>query len=99
MGTGPVVSLAAAAKAADWLAGQFQTVIVTAGSLGLAAASQGVASFALTADKVQAVSSHGAGDAFIGALCARLVRKATVREACQAASHAAALHVSTARQG
>ena len=94
MGTDPVVSLEAAAEAAEWLAAQFQTVIVTAGSLGLAAASQGVAAFVLPAEKVEAVSSHGAGDAFIGTLCAGLVQNATLRDACEAASHAAALHVS-----
>ena len=94
MGTGPVVSLDTAAEAAKQLAGQFQTVIVTAGSLGLAAASQGVAAFVLPAEKVKAVSSHGAGDAFIGTLCAALVQNATLRAACDAASHAAALHVS-----
>jgi ribokinase len=95
MGAGEVHSLTAAAGAAERLAEQFQTVIVTAGRLGLAAASRGGERFALPAEKVQAVSSHGAGDAFIGALAARLVRSATLREASKAASHAAALHVST----
>ena len=94
MGTDPVVSLDRAAVAAEQLVGQFQAVIVTAGSLGLAAASQGVAAFVLPAEKVKAVSSHGAGDAFIGTLCAALVQNATLRAACEAASHAAALHVS-----
>jgi ribokinase len=95
MGTAPVVSLATASEAAHRLAETFDTVIVTAGSLGLAAVSRGGAAFLLEAEKVQAVSSHGAGDAFIGALSAGLVRGASLREACEAASHAAALHVST----
>lgn len=95
MGAGAVGSLETAEKAAARLAAQFQTVIVTAGSLGLAAASRGGEAFSLPAEKVEAVSSHGAGDAFIGALCAGLVRGATLRGACEAASHAAARHVST----
>jgi ribokinase len=45
------------------------------------------------------VSSHGAGDAFIGALCAALVKAAPLREACQVASQAAARHVSTPDAG
>jgi ribokinase len=95
MGAGDVASLIAAAGAAERLATQYQTVIVTAGSLGLAAAARRGESFALPAEKVEAVSSHGAGDAFIGALCAGLVRGVTLRAACEAASQAAARHVST----
>jgi ribokinase len=95
MGTAPVVNLATASEAAHRLAETFDTVIVTAGRLGLTAVSRGGVACLVEAERVQAVSSHGAGDAFIGALSAGLVRRATQREACEAASHAAALHVST----
>lgn len=95
MGTGPVSSLHSAADAAQRLADRFAAVIVTAGSMGLAAVGPDGEAFALPAEKVQAVSSHGAGDAFIGALAAALVKGAPLRTACQSASQAAARHVST----
>jgi ribokinase len=92
MGAGPVVSLAAAATAAAQLASRFGAVIVTAGSLGLAAQSAEGA-FTLPARKVAVVSSHGAGDCFVGALAAALVKGDSFRDACAAASEAAARHV------
>lgn len=94
MGAGPVSSLTSAAAAARRLSGRFGTVIVTAGSKGLAAVTAQAEVVELPAEKVQAVSSHGAGDAFIGALGAALVRGVPLREALQQASHAAAVHVS-----
>jgi ribokinase len=95
MGADPVSCLDSAADAAKHLADRFKAVIVTAGSKGLAAVTPQGEAFVLPAEKVQAVSSHGAGDAFIGALCAALVRGLPLREASQAASHSAAIHVST----
>lgn len=97
MGSDPVSSLASAETAAKWLAEQFKTVIVTAGSKGLAAVTSGETVFSLPAEVVRVVSSHGAGDAFIGTLCAAFRRDLTLREACKDASHAAALHVSAVR--
>jgi ribokinase len=95
MGADPVCCLHSAADAAKRLADRFEAVIVTAGSKGLAAVTSDDEAFALPAEKVQAISSHGAGDAFIGALCAALAEGAPLRAACEAASRAAALHVST----
>lgn len=95
MGANPICCLQSAANAAKWLANRFEAVIVTAGSKGLAAVSPDSEAFLLPAEKVQAVSSHGAGDAFIGALCAALVQGGSLPAAARAASHAAALHVST----
>ncbi len=95
MGADPVCCLHSAADAARRLADQFEAVIVTAGSKGLAAVTPDDEAFSLPAEKVQAVSSHGAGDAFIGTLCAALGSGQTLHDACQAASHAAAIHVST----
>ncbi len=92
MGAGPVTSLPDAARAAAALAARFDTVIVTAGALGLAAQAKD-ATFALPAETVQVVSSHGAGDAFIGALAAALVTGAGLDTACRAASQVAARHV------
>lgn len=94
MGADPVCCLHSAADAAKGLAARFEAVIVTAGAKGLAAVGPDDEAFTLPAEKVQMVSSHGAGDAFIGALTAALVQGKTLRDAAKAASHAAALHVS-----
>lgn len=97
MGTPPVTDLDSAAKAAARLSSRFATVIVTAGGRGLATCAKGQA-FALAAEVVDVISTHGAGDAFIGTLCACLSRAMPLRDACARASHAAALHVGTAPQ-
>lgn len=95
MGANTVCCLHSAADAARHLAAKFEAVIVTAGSKGLAAVAPDDSVFTLPAQKVQTLSSHGAGDAFIGALCAALVQGAALTQAAEAASHAAAVHVST----
>ena len=93
MGADPVTTLSAAAAAARLLADRFEAVVVTAGALGLAAWSAEDEQFTIPAEKITVVSSHGAGDAFIGALAAGIVKGATFHAACAAASHAAAEHV------
>lgn len=94
MGAAPVTDLKSAGDAARRLATRFRTVIVTAGSKGLAAVAEGGEPFLLAAEQVKAISSHGAGDAFIGALAAALARERPLYDACRAASQAAARHVS-----
>ena len=94
MGTAPISCLATAAQAAQQLATQFDCVIVTAGALGLAAFGADATTLTLPAEIVTVISSHGAGDAFIGTLAAQLVQGAALPTAAHAASHAAALHVS-----
>ncbi len=70
-------------------------VIVTLGGEGLVAASEdGVVR--LAAPKVEVVSTHGAGDAFTGALAERLARGDGLAEALRFAQGAAALTVATA---
>ncbi|GLS86770.1 ribokinase [Cypionkella aquatica] len=93
MGAGAITSLKSAAAAAKKLADRFESVIVTAGALGLAAWSAEDAHFSMPAEKIKAVNSHGAGDAFIGALAACLVGGFDFKLACAAASRAAAAHV------
>lgn len=93
MGTQPVCCLPSAAEAAKRLADQFETVIVTAGSIGLAAWGANDERLQIPAEKVQVVSSHGAGDAFIGTLAAQLANGRDLELACRAASTAAARHV------
>ena len=70
------------------------TVIVTLGGEGLVAASdEGVTRMA--APGVTVVSTHGAGDAFTGALAARLAQGGDLPEALRFAQGAAALTVAT----
>lgn len=94
MGADLVCCLHSAADAAKGLAARFEAVIVTAGAKGLAAVGPDDEAFTLPAEKVRVVSSHGAGDAFIGALTAALVQGKSLSDAAKAASQAAALHVS-----
>jgi ribokinase len=63
-----VTSLRAATEAAALLSKQAANVVVTAGGLGLAMAGGGNTPYAEAAHPVQLVDTHGAGDAFIGAL-------------------------------
>ncbi len=93
MGTAPVCCLRGAADAAKLLADQFETVIVTAGAKGLAAWGAAEERLQLPAEKVEVVSSHGAGDAFIGTLAAGLAAGKDLEQSCRAASVAAARHV------
>ena len=93
MGAEEVCGLDSAARAARILASRFRTVIVTAGAQGLAVSPAVGDAFEIPAENVIAISSHGAGDAFIGALAAKLAAKADLKSACSAASQAAARHV------
>jgi ribokinase len=93
MGSAPVCCLHGAADAARKLADQFETVIVTAGAEGLAAWGADDVALQIKAEKVQVVSSHGAGDAFIGTLATQLAQGTSLDPACRAASTAAARHV------
>lgn len=86
-------SLGEAEAAAKRLARDFPQVVVTAGGAGLAFAS-GKRSFTVAAEPVKVVSTHGAGDTFVGALAAALAGGETIEAALAAANHAAALLVS-----
>lgn len=93
MGAAEVCCLASACEAAQQLAARFDCVIVTAGSKGLAVWTPDDACLQIAAEKVSVVSSHGAGDAFIGALAATLCQGASIAEASATAAKAAARHV------
>ena len=90
-----VTSLPAATEAAALLSEQVANVVVTAGGLGLAVAERGNTPYAEAAHPVKLVDTHGAGDAFIGALAARWASGVSVAEAVRFANAAAALFVST----
>jgi ribokinase len=89
-----VNDLASACEAAQALALRFPQVIVTAGEHGLALCEQGGTAFSIAAIPVKLVSTHGAGDCFVGVLSQALLAGCSLAEAAEKANHAAAEHVS-----
>ena len=90
-----VTSLSTATKAATILCDQVPAVIVTAGDLGLALTVRSEPPYTEAAHPVSLLDTHGAGDAFVGALSARWASGALLTEAVRFANAAAALFVST----
>ncbi len=84
-----------AAHAATELLALAPCAIVTAGGHGLAAANRDGFALTLPAHPVGVVSTHGAGDAFVGALAARLADGSTLADALGYANAAAALTVAS----
>lgn len=93
MGQVPVHDLAGAEQAAVALSARIATVIVTAGGDGVAWARRGHGSGKQPAHPVKVVSTHGAGDTFIGSLCHLIAEGRDIAEAVAAANIAAARHV------
>lgn len=91
----PVNSAADAGRAAAALLRLAPCAIVTAGGDGLALATCDGLAISLPPHPVAVLSTHGAGDAFIGALAARLALGASLPEALRYANAAAALLIST----
>ena len=89
-----VTDLASAERAAQKLAEQFAQVIVTAGEHGLAVCQSGEPVQSLPAIPVKLISTHGAGDCFVGVLSQALVSGSSLPEAAEKANQAAAEHVS-----
>lgn len=89
-----VADLASATDAAQELSTRFPGVVVTAGGAGVAGIRSGGVPVALEALPVRLVSTHGAGDAFVGALAGSLAAGAPFAESLSAANKAAARHVS-----
>lgn len=94
-GMAVVETLDGAAQAARRLVDLCPVVIVTAGGEGVACCDRTGEAFALPAIPVKLVSTHGAGDEFVGALAAALARGEGMRAAVTAANAASALLVST----
>lgn len=90
----PVDGLAAAERAAAALAGRVPYAVVTVGGAGLALAGRDGVRLLVPAHTVRVVSTHGAGDAFVGALAARLDAGEKLADAVRYANAAAALAVS-----
>lgn len=86
---------AEAMRVAEQLARHFPHVVVTLGGDGLVYAGAEGAPFALPAIPVELVSTHGAGDEFIGVLAAGLAQGQSLGTALAAANVAAARLVAT----
>ena len=95
LGADPVEDLEGASRAAERLLALVPSVIVTAGPSGLAVAERGAETATVPAHKVEVISTHGAGDAFIGALAARLASGSDLLAAAVYANAAAAALVAT----
>ena len=87
-------SLAAAAMFAGLFAERVPAVMVTLGSGGLMLQGRDGGPHHIPSHEVRQVSSHGAGDLFIGALAAEMARGETLHNAARFANAAAALFVS-----
>ncbi len=96
-GTGEVETLEQASDAAGILSARFPVAVVTAGGAGVAFAEQGGTAGSIPAIKIKLVSTHGAGDEFIGVLAAQLLQGAPIDMALGKANEAAAILVSSIR--
>ncbi len=73
---------------------QSPQVIVTAGGEGVAFIEANQPGQKIAAEPVKVISTHGAGDCFMGALCAALLESPSLAEAVLKANKAAARHIS-----
>lgn len=89
-----VYNLDTAAKAAKKLSKQYSKVVVTAGGDGVAFIEKNKSCIKLPAQPVKLISTHGAGDCFMGILCASLLQDNNLEKAVYNANKGAALHVS-----
>ena len=91
-----VESLNDALAAAHILAKLYPVAVVTAGKEGVACVERdNPREIAIPARKIKLVSTHGAGDEFIGVLAANLAADADIETALEKANDAAAILVST----
>jgi ribokinase len=90
MAGGAVASREQALEAAPRLGSAWQAVVITLGGEGLVLRAGESAPEWIAPHPVRVVSTHGAGDCFVGALAARLAAGASLREAASAANLAAA---------
>ena len=89
-----VNDLSSASEAALKLNQTFPVVVVTAGEFGVAFSESNGSCNSLPAEKVELVSTHGAGDCFMGMFCASMINGCTLEESVSKANKAAAIHVS-----
>lgn len=94
-GIGTVSDMASATKAAGALLKFAPAVVVTLGARGLLLSVRNGPGIFVPGHSVAVASTHGAGDAFIGALGARLSQGADLADAARYANAAAAIVVAT----
>lgn len=87
----PVDSVLAARRAAETLGADVPVVLVTLGDAGVVLAERDHPTRHFPAHRVELVDAHGAGDAFIGALAARLSAGDSLADAIHYANATAAL--------
>ncbi|MDE1157164.1 MAG: PfkB family carbohydrate kinase [Neorhizobium sp.] len=93
-----VNSLDSALAAARTLSKTYPVAVVTAGGDGVACVERDSGNeTAIPAIKIKLISTHGAGDEFIGVLAAQLIQNAPMATALSKANEAAAILVSTPR--
>jgi ribokinase len=95
LGGSDVSSLETAACAAERLTARFESVVVTAGRDGVACFDRSGRALKLPGIKVSVASTHGAGDAFVGTLAARIAVGEPFEVALSTANREAAKLVST----
>jgi ribokinase len=88
-------TLAAATAAANRLLDLADAAIVTAGAAGASLSSRAGGTAEIAGHPVRLVSTHGAGDCFVGTLAARLSGGEPLEQAARYANAAAALRVAT----
>jgi ribokinase len=94
-GLARISSFKAAEHAAARLLGRFAQVVVTLGGAGLVVACRDRPARRLHGHLVDVASTHGAGDALVGAMAARLASGDSLEYACQYGNAAAAALVAT----
>lgn len=97
VGGDAIETLEQALDAAKSLAEEFEIAVVTAGGEGVAYAVRSGRDGTIPAIRVKLVSTHGAGDEFIGVLAAELLSGRDIGKALEAANRAAAALVSKER--
>ena len=89
-----VTDAESAIRAMSVLGGGRKDVVITLGGEGLIMQTRDSEPVVIAPHRVTVVSTHGAGDCFLGMLCADLAQGKSLMEACRAANFAAAVFVS-----
>ena len=90
----PVTDAESAIRAMPALGGGRKDVVITLGGEGLVVQARDGEPAVIAPHRVTVISTHGAGDCFLGMLCADLAQGKSLLEACRAANSAAAAFVS-----
>lgn len=94
-GCGPVTAVEPAIRAARMLLSRVPQVVVTLGGRGMVLVTRDAEPLSIAGYAVPVASTHGAGDALIGALAAKLAQGAPLADATTYANAAAAVLVAT----